>query len=233
MVESIDSDKVPHVWYREKKASVIMVVVLCLTATCIWYCWDLYQKTFKEEQATQAYYDFVIAIETNENSHAQRISKFLLANFPKSLCSTLTAMRMAKVAFDNGDSTTAIQQLEWVIENTSIKELQDIARLRLARVLVATGNYGYAEQQLASISTVSLTSEKAEIRGDLALANNDPVKAKTAFVAARAAGNDSSILQLKIDDLTGSNNDSTTIAPSLMIPDISKLVDMSYPTIIQ
>ncbi len=232
MAECIDSAKVkvPHMWYIGKKASILIGVGLCLAATCIWYCWNLYQA-FKEEQATQAYSDFVIAIETNENEQAQRLSKVLLADFPMSLCSTLAAMRMAKFASDSGDSTTAIQQLEWVIENTGINEIKDIARLRLARVLVAAGSYGDAEQKLAGISTVSLTSDREEIRGDIALVNNDPTKAKTAFVAARAAGNNSSILQLKIDNLMGSNEDSIIIAP--LMPDISKVIDIPYPTIVQ
>jgi predicted negative regulator of RcsB-dependent stress response len=215
MEQYTDDERVEDLkrWWKENGTSIIAGIGLGLVAIFGWQYWGSYRNA-KAEQASQAYDAFVVAVEKPDADQARQRGQALLTDFPKSPYTTLAALRLAKLASDGGDTATAIQRLEWVIENAKLDELKDIARLRLARALFAAGRPSDAEQQLARVTTPSLTAEREELRGDLALAGNDPAKARTAYAAALAASGGNSLLQLKLDNLTPPTANSVIAAPT-------------------
>jgi predicted negative regulator of RcsB-dependent stress response len=200
-------------WWQENGASIIAGVTLGVLAIFGWQYWSSYRDS-KAEQASQAYDAFIIAAEKPDIDQARQRSQTLITDFPKSPYSALAALRLAKLASDSGDTATAIQHLETVIANTTLDEIKDIARLRLARLLFATGRAADAEQRLSQVATASLSAEREELRGDLALAANDLTKARSAFTAALAASGGSPLLQLKLDSLTAPTADAVIPAPT-------------------
>lgn len=215
MEQYTDDERVEDLkkWWKENGTSIIVGIGLGLVAIFGWQYWNAHRNT-KAEQASQAYDAFVTAAEKPDPDQARQLAQSLLADFPKSPYAALAALRLAKLAAESGDSATAIQRLEWVIENARLDEIKDIARLRLARVLAAAGRAPDAELQLARVATPGLTAEREELRGDLALAGNDPDKARTAYTAALAASGGNFLLQLKLDNLAPPTADSVIAAPA-------------------
>ncbi len=215
MEQYTDDERVEDLkkWWKENGTSIIVGIGLGLIAIFGWQYWGSH-RTAQAEQASQAYDAFVAAAETPDADQARQRAQTLLADFPKSPYAALAALRLAKLAVDGGDSATASQRLEWVIENARLDELKDIARLRLARVLAAAGRPSDAEPHLTRVTTPSLTAEREELRGDLALAGNDPGKARIAYTAALAASGGNALLQLKLDSLTPPSADSVVPAPA-------------------
>ncbi|HHW78383.1 MAG TPA: tetratricopeptide repeat protein [Xanthomonadaceae bacterium] len=215
MEQYTDDERVEDLkkWWKENGASIMAGIALGLIAIFGWQYWLSYRDA-KAEQASQAYDAFGAAVEKADADQVRQRGQALLTDFPKSPYATLAALRLAKLAADGGDIAAARQRLEWVIDHARLDELKDIARLRLARVLFAAGQPAEAEQRLAQVTTASLTAEREELRGDLALAGNDAAKARTAYAAALAAGGGTSLLQLKLDNLAPPSAQAVVVAPA-------------------
>ncbi len=215
MEQYTDDERVEDLkkWWRDNGLSIIAGIVLGVAAIFGWRYWNTYRDT-QAEQASLRYDAFIKAVEKPDNHQARQSGQALLADFPGSPYAALTALRLAKLAMDGGDNTTAIQQLQWVIDNTKLAELGDIARLRLARIWFVTDQLSDAKKLLDTVNTASLTMELEELRGDIYLAGNDTAKARAAYTAALAAGGANRILQIKLDNLAVPTADTVITAPA-------------------
>lgn len=215
MEQYTDDERVEDLkkWWQENGVSIIVGIALGVAAIFGWRYWVSHRDA-QADQASLAYDAFIEAVEKPDTDQARQRGQGLLADFPNSAYAALATLRLAKLAVDNGDQATAIQQLQWVIDHAKLAELQDIARLRLARVLFAAGQLTEAEKALAHVNTASLTAEREELRGDLALAGNDLAKARTAYAAALAAGGASPLLRIKLDNLATPTADTVIAAPA-------------------
>ena len=213
-------------WWKENGVSIIGGIALGLVAIFGWQYWNSH-RTAQAEAASQAYDIFVAAAEKSDAEQTRQRGQVLLTDFPHSAYAALTALRLAKLATDNGDTAAASQRLEWVIGNAQLDEFKDIARLRLARVLSAAGRTEEAKKLLASVTTTTLMAERDELQGDLYLAGNDAAKARTAYAAALAASGGNPLLQLKLDNLAPPTTESVAIAPAEPPP--TKSVEPAVP----
>lgn len=219
MEQYTDDERVEEIrrWWTENGASIIIGILLGLAAIFGWQYWSAY-RIAQAEKASQAYEAFIKAADQADTGPAVQHGQDLLADFPKSSYATLAALRLAKLAMDGNDTTTAIQRLEWVINNAKLNELKDIARLRLARVRFAAAQLAEAQKLLDSVTTASLTAEREALKGDLYLAGNDPEKARAAYATALAASGGNRLLQLKLDNLAAPTPDSAIPAPAVPPP---------------
>lgn len=214
MEQYTDDERVEDLkkWWKENGGSIITGIVLGLVAIVAWQYWTSY-RTGQAEQASQAYDAFIGAVQKPDIEQARQRSQALFADYPKSPYATLAGLQLAKLETEQGHLPEAIQRLRSAIDNADLDEIKDIARLRLVRVLIATGQAADAEQQLNRVTTASLTAEREELRGDLAMASNDRAKARTAYAAALASSSNP-LLQLKLDNLTLPTSDSLIPAPA-------------------
>ena len=144
------------------------------------------------------------AAEQDDISTARAQATVLQSDYAGSAYASLAAFMMAKLAVEKDDYAKAILELQWVLNNDEQTEMQDIARLRLARVLLAADQSDKALGELSKITSTAFTGEVEELRGDIYLAQNKPDQARTAYEAARAAqgqGGAGSLLQMKLDSL--------------------------------
>ena len=66
----------------------------------------------------------------------QDITAAMIEKYPRTGYASFAALAAAKVAFDSGDAAAAKSRLQWVVDNGRDDETRDIARLRLAAVLL-------------------------------------------------------------------------------------------------
>lgn len=214
MEQYTDDERVEDLkkWWKDNGASIIAGIALGLLAIFGWKYWGDYRNT-QAERASQAYDAFIALVEKPDIAQAQQRGQALLTDFSNSSYAALTALRLAKLAVDAGDNATATQQLEWVINNAKLDELKDIARLRLARVLLAAKQPSEVEKLLERVTTATLIAEREELKGDLYLAGNDAAKARAAYVAAQTASGGNPLLQIKLDNLSAPTPESVVPAP--------------------
>src|SRR5690606_18948176 len=106
---------------------------------------------------------------------------------------------------EEGNLEQAATELKWVLDNKPAAATEQVARLRLARVLIASNQLDEAEKLLAN-PAAAFKSEYAEVQGDIFSARGDVNAARASYEQA-LADNDvqqqerSMLLQLKLDDL--------------------------------
>ena len=94
--------------------------------------------------------------------------------------------------------------MQWIIDHEDQQDIVNVARLRLARVLLADAQLDQALTVLANVDEKAYTPIYQELRGDIYMAKQQPDQARVAYAAALAAmdaTDDREILQMKIDDL--------------------------------
>jgi predicted negative regulator of RcsB-dependent stress response len=187
-------------WWQANGGAIITGILIGLAVILGWQYWTAYRASRSEQAA--AHYDTLLqAVAKQDFAQARQQGQVLQENFAHSTYAALAALELAKVAVEAGDNARAIQQLAIVIDQARQDEIKEIAKLRLARVLLAEKRYDDAEARLNALNNVGFTAEKEELKGDLYLARNDPGKARLAYQAALTNSSGNALVQMKLDNL--------------------------------
>ena len=194
-------------WWRENGSSIITGVVLGLAVLFGSKAWFSYQET-NAQNAANIYVTMMSALQTGDALVVAEKTDQLVTEHAGTPYAALAAMAMAKIGIEAGELNDARAQLHWVLDNSKSEIFKDVARLRLARVLVAMGDLDAAETLLQQpASGAAFDPLYTEVRGDLQIARGDTVAAHTAYqeaLAATAAGSPGRhMLELKYQGTQG------------------------------
>ena len=156
--------------------------------------------------AAQLFDQMTGALEKNDRAGAERIAGEITGRYPSSPYADQAELTLARLAVDDGRLAAADAELRHVVDTSKDHELAKIARLRLARVLIAEGK---PDQALATLGAPkqggAFESLYDEARGDALVAKHDPAGAIGAYQRALAIADprygDNALLTLKIADL--------------------------------
>ncbi len=156
--------------------------------------------------AAQLFDQMTGALERNDRAGAERIAGEITGQFASSPYADQAELALARLAIDDGRLPAAEAELRHVVDTTKDHELAKIARLRLARVLIAEGKPDQALALLGEPKRGSaFESLYDEARGDALFAKHDRAGAIAAYQRALAIADprygDNALLTLKIADL--------------------------------
>jgi predicted negative regulator of RcsB-dependent stress response len=195
-------------WWSENGLSVIGGIVIGLAAIFGWRGWQGYQLA-QAEAASNLYAHLILDVRRQKFSHAREIADQILAEYRKTGYAVYASLLLAKFDMNDGKSESAIRHLQWVIENTDQNELEHLARLRIARILLADNKTEQALQLINSVEQGEFTASYEELKGDIFLQQGNTEAAKTAYQLALSEGNDTVnnniFLQMKINNLGREN----------------------------
>ena len=192
-------------WWQENGKSAIFGVVLGLGAIFGWREWQDYEIG-QAAAASTVYEELVIAARTNDAATVEEKANQIAAEYDSTAYGTFARLALARVAADKGDLDTATRELRNALAETSEDSIQHVIRLRLAQVLAAAGNSAEAGKVLSQSSQRGeFVVSYLELEGDLARANQQLDVArntyKEALTLAQGSGQDTTILDMKLDDL--------------------------------
>jgi predicted negative regulator of RcsB-dependent stress response len=115
------------------------------------------------------------------------------------------ALTAADFHFDRGELKSAKAQLQWVVERASSEDFRDIARLRLAALLLDESAHDEALALLEPEPLEAYAPLYAALRGDVLVAKKQPAEARAAYQMAleKASGPFRDSVQLRLDALGG------------------------------
>lgn len=180
--EQIDELKA---WWKQYGNLVTGLVVAVALGVLSWQGWNWYQSS----QNTQAAAVFVLLEDAVAGNDAQRIKTVageLTEKYSGTPYAALGALMAAKASHATGDAKTARLQLTWAAENGK-NEVRDLARLRLAALLIDDKAYDEALKQLDGSHAQAFAPRFADLKGEVLLAQGKKAEARAAFVAALAA----------------------------------------------
>lgn len=191
-------------WWKENARLIVLVVAAAAIAVAGTNGWRWYQR--QQALAAGALYDTLARALRAGNAKALRDAGGALAErYAGTLYASMGALAAADFHFDRGELKSAKAQLEWLVERSSSEDFRDIARLRLAALLLDERAYDEALALLAQEPLEAYAALYAALRGDVLVAKGEPAEARAAYQLAleKASGPFRDSVQLRLDALGG------------------------------
>ncbi|MGD2112222.1 MAG: tetratricopeptide repeat protein [Gammaproteobacteria bacterium] len=191
-------------WWRENGSSIITGVILgvaVLFGGKAWFAW----RENVAQQASDVYTAMIGALQQGDSMATTERAGILISDYSSTPYAALAALTIARLRIEEGELDAAQAQLQWVVDNADTEYLRTIARLRLARVLLARQDLDGAEAVLNAAGPAAEAGVMfAELQGDLHSARDELEQAAAAYRQALAIMPPdypgSHLLQLKFDN---------------------------------
>lgn len=170
-------------WWKQYGNLVTAVSVVLAVAVVGWQAWNWWQR----EQSAQAAAVYAIverAAGEHDAKRAREATGELIDKFSGTAYAGMAVLVSARLQVEAGDMKTAKLQLGWAVDNLRDEEMRDLARLRLAAVLLEEKAYDEAQKQLARDPAGPFAPRYAELQGDILAAQGKPEEAKAAYQKA-------------------------------------------------
>ena len=193
-------------WWKRWGSLTMLGLAVVLAAAAGWKYWQHYTTTQASEAAV-IYGKLTQSLQQNNAKTARDVGAILIDKYPRTPYASRAALLLAKLNFDNKDVRSTQAQLEWVIAHTKEAALKDLARLRLASVLLDQKQYDAALKQLDSPHSDAFGFRFDDLKGDVLLAQgkNDQARAlyQAGFGKLTADNAYRNIIELKLNALGG------------------------------
>ncbi|MGH8716198.1 MAG: tetratricopeptide repeat protein [Burkholderiales bacterium] len=193
-------------WWKKNGRVVILTIITFVVAAAGVQAWRYYQQS-QAQQAAELYGALQQLVPENNAKKIRETSAIIIERFSSTAYAPRAALIAAKINYQAGDAQSAKAQLQWVIDHAAEDELQDIARLRLAGMLVDEKNYAQALQLLEAKHNLSYDAFYLDLKGDVLVAQGKFAEARSAYQAALSKADKKStyrdLIQIKLDALGG------------------------------
>ncbi len=195
-------------WWQRNGKPLLMGGALALVIVFGWQAWQKHQANQAHSSSVLYQQLLEAALVPSEEVDAQQVAK-LLAEIKKVKADNAYAqyagLLAVKVAVDTNQFDDAVLELNAILAKPANDTLQELARQRLARVLLAQHQAEQALQLLDAKVQPAFVATREELRGDALVVLERPAEAKVAYLNAQkalspdaAAGS----LLMKLDDLS-------------------------------
>jgi len=196
-------DGIKNWWDRFGNAVVILLTVFLVTIAGM-QAWNYYQQ----KQAQQAADLYALLQQVKTSGDASRINdaaQLLTEGFPSSGYAPRAALIAAQADVEAGNSKRALQNLQWVIDRAKEPTMHDVARLRMAGILLDEEKYDDALKVLNAQHGETFLGLYLDRKGDILAAAKKISEARLSYQAAleklSKTNNYHNIVQMKLDAL--------------------------------
>ncbi len=199
--EQIDELKA---WWKQHGPKVMILLAAFVISVSGWKLWQNYQVRQSNEAAV-LFDGLRNGLSTNNVKAIRGVAGQIIDKYPRTPYAIDAAMFVAKTNFESGDSKSAKAQYQWVIEHAKQDQSKDLARMRLAVVLLDEKNYTEATKQLDAKHDVAFDPLFNDLKGDIFALQGMSKEARIAYqVAISGLAKDTPFkrfIQIKIDAL--------------------------------
>ncbi len=193
-------------WLRQNGSSLILGIALGLGLVFAWKWWQGRGTQHQQEAATQ-YQLFTDAVAAKDAGKAKTFADLFTAKYADTGYAAITALRYAAFLQDSGKTADAIKVLQAKPGPDERADLDELRRIRLARLLLISGKSSEAAQELAQITKPQFPGIADELRGDIATAQGKRDDARKAYEQALTnldeAAPTRQLVELKLIDAGG------------------------------
>lgn len=199
--EQVDALKA---WWKEHGNKVLGLLALFVVSVAGWNGWQSYQVRQTGEAA--ALFDVLRKeLSSNNIKRIREVGGQIIDKYPRTAYAVDAAMFVAKANFETGDSKSAKAQYQWVIDHAKQPQSKDLARMRLAVVLLDEKNHAGALQLLDAKHDPAFDPLFNDLKGDVFALQGKSQEARAAYQAAIAAlpkdAQFKNYVQIKLDAL--------------------------------
>ena len=191
-------------WWKDNRNQVLGMLLIVVVTMGGWRGWQYFQHKQADEAAT-LYRQFIEQLVSNDAKRVNDAAVAVTDKFASTAYASRAALLAAQVNEQGKDIARAKTQLQWVIDNAGEATLKDVARLRLAAVLLDEKNYADALKLLEAKHPGSFDGLYADLRGDVLSAQGKMDEARSSYKLAYekidAQNMYRNLIQMKLDAL--------------------------------
>ena len=189
-------------WWRKYGNLITTLALAILVGIAGWQAWNYYRAQ-QSSTASTLYAQLDTADQSNEPKKVQDIATAIVASHGSTAYAAMAQLRAAKSLAAGNDLAGAKLRLQWVIEKAKEDEVRDVARLRLAGVLLDEKKPDEALKLLETKPVASFEGLYADLKGDILAVQGKRAEARAAYQAALekfdAGSSYRQLLQVKLD----------------------------------
>jgi len=170
-------------WWKQHGNMIVTAIVAAALAFSAWQGWRWYQGS-QAAQGASVYESLVRAAQTNDAKALRDAAGTLIESYPRTHYASMGALVAARFHFDRNDLKAAKTQLQWVVDKSPSEDFRDVARLRLAAILLDEKAHDEALKLLEAKHGAAYESQYAALRGEVLVAKSLPAEARTAYKLA-------------------------------------------------
>jgi predicted negative regulator of RcsB-dependent stress response len=164
-------------------SALVTAVALCYLA---WTGWQWHQNN-QSQKAAVLFDEFGKATATGDLAKSDRIFSDLKSQFASTAYTAQAALLSARANTDKGQAEAAKSALEWLVASSADEAYKDLARLRLAGLLIEAKNYDAAIALLSKDMSKPFEGLAADRLGDAHSLQGKNDEAKTQYQKAYQA----------------------------------------------
>jgi predicted negative regulator of RcsB-dependent stress response len=194
-------------WWARWGNAITWVVLIALLIAAGFNGWNYWQRK-QTAKASQLYEAVQQAVTAGDKGRVTDVAKRMEDDYAHTPYAQMTALQAARALYLASDADGAKTQLQWAIDHAKDGEYREIAKLRLAGILLDQKDYAGGLKLLADEPSAAFKGLYADRRGDLLAAEGKNDDARSAYKAALAATGDmdasqKQLIQFKLDALGG------------------------------
>jgi predicted negative regulator of RcsB-dependent stress response len=191
-------------WWRQYGNRVILAAIAFALTIAAFQGWRHYRHAQNIAAAT-LYEQLDQAERSGDRTKVRDVATQIIEKYGSTAYGAFAAMGAARASFESGDLAEAKARLTWVMENSRDDSIKDLARLRLAGILLDEKNYAEALKLVETKAMEAMAGLYADLRGDILFAQGNRAEARNAYQLALDKSESGSpyraTLQLKLDSL--------------------------------
>ena len=196
-------DRIRQLWGQYGKFILILSILVAgsFGGRNLWMSY----KNDSAENSSLNYSQLLLAVDQKRFEDAFEIGSEIIKTDTQSSYAELSSLFLAKISFEKGDYDVAKNTLIALIESSSDLNTGNVARERLARILLSEGKADDSQKVLEKSKSMDLTKHLLELQGDIMKARGSLESALSLYQRALAKniinGQDSNNLSLKLNDI--------------------------------
>lgn len=152
-------------WLRENGGAIIGGIAIGLALLFGWQWWSQ-QRVEKQHTAATQFSALQEAAEREDRDAVDALAKAITDDFAGSAYAALARLQLAEQQLAAGELAGAVESLERAVADADDPALADLARVRLARVLISQEQAEPALAVLDKLAPEGFSATAAELRGD-------------------------------------------------------------------
>ncbi len=191
-------------WLKDNGKWILLTLALTVGSFAAVRGWQFYQSN-QASEAGILYAKLERQLNSNDPKRINDAAAAVMEKYQSTAYAPRAALLAAQVNIQAMDMARAKSQLQWVVAHAGEDGLKDVARLKLASVLLDEKNYAEALTLLGATAPASFVGLYADLKGDVLNAQGKMEEARAAYVQAfdktDANSQYRSLIQMKLDAL--------------------------------
>lgn len=201
--EQLDEAKA---WWKQHGNKVIWGITVFLLVVAGWRGWETWSRN-QAAEASMLFDQAVQATGLNDLKTAKDAAARIMESHSSSAYATPAAWLAGRINYETGDVKSAKAQYEYALEHARDDGVRQMARLRLATLLLDQKEYDAALKQLGDAFDPAFQGLANQLKGDLLAAQGKTAEARDAYKLALEKLDDKSslkpLVEIRLDGLGG------------------------------